>query len=69
VSFNECSYKQTRVMRDAVEMAVRLVHDGEQRRDEIARAIYSIAEHEKHDACALSNLAIAAATEADRKMA
>ena|ERR1700722_18859356 len=42
MSFSESSYQQTSVMRDAVEMVVRLTQEGEHRRDEIARIIFRI---------------------------
>jgi hypothetical protein len=67
VSFNESSYEQTRVVRDAVEMAVRLLQGGEDRRDEIATVIFRVAHYETFDAPALANLAIETMTEADRK--
>jgi hypothetical protein len=66
VSFNESSYEQTRVVRDAVEMAVRLL-TGDDRRDEIASVIFRIANYESFDAPTLANLAIETVTEADRK--
>jgi hypothetical protein len=44
VSFNESSYEQTRVMRDALEIVVRLTQDGEDRRDEISKMIFRIAD-------------------------
>ena len=44
MTFNDFSYEQTRVVRDAVEMAVRPLVDGEHRRIEIAKVILSIAD-------------------------
>jgi hypothetical protein len=69
VSYNESSYEQTRIIRDAVEMVVRLTSHGEGRRDEIAKIVLSIADHENYEASALANLAIAAMADASRKSA
>jgi hypothetical protein len=67
VSFDESRYEQTRVVRDAVEMAVRLLQGYEDRRDEIASVIFRIPNHEMFAAPTLANLAIETMTESDRK--
>jgi hypothetical protein len=67
MSQNPASYEQTRVMRDAVEMATRLIEGGQERREEIAKVIFGIHDHKKHDASSLANLAVKTVTEADRK--
>jgi hypothetical protein len=59
VSLNEYSYEQTRVMRDAIEMVVRLTKDGAERRDEISLIIVRIADQTTFDANALANLTLA----------
>jgi hypothetical protein len=64
---NPANYEQIRVMRDAVEMATRLIQGGQERREEIAKVIFGIHDHEKHDASSLANVAVKALTEADRK--
>jgi hypothetical protein len=69
MSYNESSYEQTRIMRDAVEIAVRLTPGGDGRRDEVVRVILNIANQDNYDAPALANLAIAAMAEAARKTA
>jgi hypothetical protein len=65
--FNESSYEQTHVMRDALEKVVRLTHDGEYRRDEIAKIIVRIASEMTFDATALANLTLAELADAARK--
>jgi hypothetical protein len=60
--------RKTRVLRDAVEIASRVLIEGEQRREGIEKTIFSIANYETFDAPTLVNLAIEA-TEADRKTA
>jgi hypothetical protein len=67
VSFNESSYEQTRVMRDALEMVVRLTQDGQYRRDEIAKIIFRIADQITFDATALANLTLSEMAEMARK--
>jgi hypothetical protein len=64
---NPVSYEQTRVMREAVEMATRLIQGGKERRQEIATIIFGIHDHKKHDASSLANLAVKAVAEADGK--
>jgi hypothetical protein len=67
VSFNESSYEQTRVMRDALEMVVRLTQEGECRRDEISKIIFRIADQITFDAMALANLTLSEMAETARK--
>jgi hypothetical protein len=67
MSFNESSYEQTRVMRDAVEMVVRLTQDGEHRRDEIAIILFRIADQMTFDAPALANLTLSEMADTARK--
>jgi hypothetical protein len=67
VSFNESSYEQTRVMRDALEIVVRLTQDGEDRRDEISKMIFRIADQITFDATALANLTLSEMAETARK--
>jgi hypothetical protein len=69
MSYNESSYEQTRIIRDAVEMAVRLTPGGDGRRDEVVRVILKIANQDNYDASALASLAITAMTEVSRKTA
>jgi hypothetical protein len=69
MSFNESSYEQTRVMRDALEMVVRLTQDGEYRRDEISRIIFRIADQITFDSMALANLTLSEMADAARKSA
>jgi hypothetical protein len=69
MSFNESSYEQTRIMQDALEMAVRLTENGDARRSEIAEIILSIASDQRYDASALANLALAEMAESSRKTA
>jgi hypothetical protein len=69
MSFNESSYEQTRVMQDALEMAVRLTENGDARRSEIADVILNIANQHSYDASALANLALAEMAESSRKTA
>jgi hypothetical protein len=68
VPFNESSYEQTRIARDATEMVVRLTRDGEDRRDEIARIIFRIADQMTFDATALANLTLAEMADSARKL-
>jgi hypothetical protein len=58
VPFNESSYEQTSVMREALETVVRQVPYGEHRRDEIARIILRIAVAITLDPVALTNLTL-----------
>jgi hypothetical protein len=67
VSFNESSYEQTRVMRDALEMVVRLTQEGECRRDEISKIIFRIADQTTFDAMALANLTLSEMAEIARQ--
>jgi hypothetical protein len=67
VSFNESSYEQTRVMRDALEMVVRLTQEGECRRDEISKIIFRIADQITFDAMALANLTLSEMAEIARQ--
>jgi hypothetical protein len=69
MSFNESTYEQTRIMRDALEMVVRLTQDGEYRRDEIAKIIFRIADEITFDAMALANLTLSEMADAARKSA
>ncbi|HEY4926097.1 MAG TPA: hypothetical protein VII20_16930 [Roseiarcus sp.] len=69
MSFNESSYEQTRIMRDAVEMVVRLTQEGEHRRDEIAKIIFRIADQMTFDAPALANLTLCEMADEARKKA
>jgi hypothetical protein len=67
VTFNESSYQQTRVVRDAIEMVVRLTDHGEDRRDEIAKIIFRIADQITFDATALANLTLSEMADAARR--
>jgi hypothetical protein len=67
VPFNESSYEQTPVMREALEMVVHLTHDGERRRDEIANIIVRIASEIRFDATELANVTLSAMAESARK--
>jgi hypothetical protein len=67
VPVNESSYERTRIMRDAVEMVVRLTQDGEHRRDEIAKIIVRIATEITLDAPALANLTLSEMADTARK--
>jgi hypothetical protein len=69
MSFNESSYEQTRIMRDALEMVVRLTQDGEYRRDEIANIIFRIADEITFDPMALANLTLSEMADTARKSA
>ena len=69
MSFNESSYEQTRIMQDALEMAVRLTENGDARRSEIADIILNIANQRGYDAPALANLALAEMAGSSRKTA
>jgi hypothetical protein len=67
VTFNKSSYERTRIMRDALEMVVRLTQDGEHRRDEITKIIVRIATEINLDATALANLTLAEMADEARK--
>jgi hypothetical protein len=67
MSFNESSYEQTRVVRDALEMVVRLTQQGECRRDEISKIIFRIADQTTFDAMALANLTLSEMAEIARQ--
>jgi hypothetical protein len=69
MSFNEPTDEQTRIMRDALEMVVRLTQDGEYRRDEIAKIIFRIADEITFDAMALANVTLSEMADAARKSA
>jgi hypothetical protein len=69
VPFNESSYEQTRIMRDALERVVRLTYDGEYRRDEIAKIIIRIASQITFDSTALANLTLSEMADTARKTA
>jgi hypothetical protein len=65
--FNECSYEQTDVMREALETVVRDTVGGEYRREEIAKIVLRIASEITLDATALANLTRAEMSDAARK--
>jgi hypothetical protein len=67
MSFNESSYEQTPVVRDALEMVVRLTQQGECRRDEISKIIFRIADQTTFDAMALANLTLSEMAEIARQ--
>jgi hypothetical protein len=54
-------------MRDALERVVRLTHDGEYRRDEIAKIIIRIASQITFDSTALANLTLSEMADTARK--
>jgi hypothetical protein len=67
MSFNESSYEQTHTIREALEMVVRLTKDGEDRRAEISRIIFRIANQMTFDATALANLTFSEMAHSTRK--
>jgi hypothetical protein len=67
VPFNESSYEQTRIIRDAIEMVVRLTEYGDDRRDEIAKVVFRIADQITFDSTALANLTLSEMAETARK--
>jgi hypothetical protein len=67
VTFNDLSYEQTRIAREAVEMVVRLTKNGEDRRDEIAKIAFRLAYQIEHSATALANLTLMEMAEISRK--
>jgi hypothetical protein len=68
VPFNESSYEQTSVMREALEAVVRQVPNGDVRRDEIARIILRIAGAITLDPMALANLTLSEMADRARKV-
>jgi hypothetical protein len=67
MSFNESSYEQTQTIREALEMVVRLTKDGEDRRAEISKIIFRIADQMTFDATALANLTLSEMAHSTRK--
>jgi hypothetical protein len=67
MSFSEFSYEQTRIMRDAVELVVRLLDRGEDRREEIAKLVLLMVGQTPFDATALANLTLSEMTGMARK--
>jgi hypothetical protein len=67
VSLHEFSYEQTRIVRDATEMVVRLTRNGEDRREKIDSVVFRIAKELSFDAALLANLTLADMAQTARK--
>jgi hypothetical protein len=67
VTFNDLSREQTRIARDAVDMVVLLTKGGEERRNEITKIAFRLADQIEHSATALANLTLIEMAETARK--